>query len=239
MQFEFNWLVRKKSSTPKYLQLANQQVPVLLVKNVRAKRYVLRLRPDGTARVTVPARGTISEAWDFLLRHTHWIEKQIARLSTLTNISNEWEIGTEILFRGQLVKLEDSGDGDVRFSTEEVKISEGSLRKSIQLHLWKIAVSELHKRTCELALLHNVPIKRVRVRNQRSRWGSCSARGTICLNWRLIQTPPYVSDYIILHELMHLRQMNHSKRFWQEVEKVCPDYVAAEKWLKAHSSLLR
>jgi predicted metal-dependent hydrolase len=59
------------------------------------------------------------------------------------------------------------------------------------------------------------------------------------LNWRLIQTPAFVRDYLILHELMHLRHMNHSARFWQEVERVCPDYKTAERWLKQHSALLK
>jgi predicted metal-dependent hydrolase len=59
------------------------------------------------------------------------------------------------------------------------------------------------------------------------------------LNWRLIQTPPFVRDYLILHELMHLRQMNHSARFWHEVERVCTDYNEAERWLKQHSALLK
>jgi hypothetical protein len=77
------------------------------------------------------------------------------------------------------------------------------------------------------------------VRNQKSRWGSCSRRGTISLNWRLIQAPPFVCDYIILHELSHLKEMNHSARFWHEVERVCPDYKMAERWLKQHSVLLK
>jgi predicted metal-dependent hydrolase len=59
------------------------------------------------------------------------------------------------------------------------------------------------------------------------------------LNWRLIQTPPFVRDYIFLHELMHLRQMNHSARFWREVESVCPGYAAAEKWVQQNSALLK
>ena len=63
--------------------------------------------------------------------------------------------------------------------------------------------------------------------------------GTISLNWRLIQTPASVSDYICLHELVHLRQMNHSPGFWREVERVCPDYRMAKHWLKEHSGLLR
>ena len=76
------------------------------------------------------------------------------------------------------------------------------------------------------------------VRNQRSRWGSCSRRGTISLNWRLIQAPVFVRDYLILHELAHLKEMNHSRRFWREVARLCPDFAQAERWLKEHASLL-
>jgi predicted metal-dependent hydrolase len=78
----------------------------------------------------------------------------------------------------------------------------------------------------------------VTVRNQRSRWGSCSRRGTISLNWRLVQTPLFVRDYLVLHELAHLKEMNHSRRFWSEVARLCPDFPEAERWLKQHSRLL-
>ena len=91
----------------------------------------------------------------------------------------------------------------------------------------------------EYAAVHQLPVRRITVRNQRSRWGSCSRRGTISLNWRLIQAPPFVRDYLILHELSHVREMNHSPRFWREVERVCPDYETAERWLKQHSALLK
>jgi predicted metal-dependent hydrolase len=78
----------------------------------------------------------------------------------------------------------------------------------------------------------------VTVRNQRSRWGSCSRRGTISLNWRLVQAPGFVRDYLVLHELAHLKEMNHSRRFWSEVARLCPDFAEAERWLKQHSTLL-
>jgi predicted metal-dependent hydrolase len=81
-------------------------------------------------------------------------------------------------------------------------------------------------------------VRRVTVRSQRTRWGSCSRRGTISLNWRLIQTPAFVQDYIHLHELAHLIEMNHSEKFWRQVERLCPDYLAAERWLKQHRNLL-
>src|SRR5438067_312828 len=82
--------------------------------------------------------------------------------------------------------------------------------------------SEFPPRVMELAALCDLRIQRVTVRDQKSRWGSCSRRATISLNWRLIQTPDFVRDYVILHELMHLREMNHSRRFWRHVQNVCP-----------------
>jgi predicted metal-dependent hydrolase len=106
-------------------------------------------------------------------------------------------------------------------------------------HLWKLAAAELPPKVVEFAAAHQLKVQRIAIRNQRSRWGSCSRRGTISLNWKLIQAPPFVRDYIILHELMHLRQMNHSARFWRQVEGVCPEYKTAEKWLKQNAGLLK
>ena len=105
--------------------------------------------------------------------------------------------------------------------------------------MWKLAAKELPPRVLEHAVAHQLPVRRIAVRNQRSRWGSRSRHGTISLNWRLIQAPPFVRDYLILHELAHLREMNHSARFWREVERVCPSYETAERWLKQHSSMFR
>lgn len=79
---------------------------------------------------------------------------------------------------------------------------------------------------------------RISVRDQKTRWGSCSARGTLSFNWRLMLAPPKVADYVIVHELCHLTYMNHSADFWQKVESVYPDYRAARKWLKDHGNEL-
>jgi len=76
------------------------------------------------------------------------------------------------------------------------------------------------------------------IRDQRTRWGSCSARGRISLNWRLIQMPDRVCDYVLLHELMHLKEANHSRRFWRLVASVCPDYQDSKRWLRTHETLL-
>jgi predicted metal-dependent hydrolase len=112
------------------------------------------------------------------------------------------------------------------------------LRPAIEKHLRELATRELSLRVAELASRHGFTVNRLMVRNQRTRWGSCSRRGTVSLNWRLIQTPDFVRDYIALHELAHLRHMNHSRRFWQEVERLCPDYRIAERWLKQNRGML-
>jgi predicted metal-dependent hydrolase len=128
----------------------------------------------------------------------------------------------------------------VRFGGEAVPLADatGDLRPAIERHLRQLAARELPPRVLELAALHHLPARRVTVRNQRSRWGSCSRRGTISLNWRLVQAPGFVRDYLVLHELAHLKEMNHSRRFWSEVARLCPDFKEAERWLKQHSSLL-
>jgi predicted metal-dependent hydrolase len=89
-------------------------------------------------------------------------------------------------------------------------------------------IPQLHALAARLGL----EVAAVSIRDQRSRWGSCSTRGHIALNYRLIQMPPDVREYILLHELMHLRQPNHSRRFWSLVEKVCPRFRDSERWLK-------
>jgi predicted metal-dependent hydrolase len=105
-------------------------------------------------------------------------------------------------------------------------------RDAIQAHLRRLAERDLPPRTRELAQLHGIAISRVTVRAQKTRWGSCSARGTISLNWRLIHAPPFVQDYLIIHELMHRRQMNHSARYWKLVAEAFPRWREAEAWLK-------
>jgi predicted metal-dependent hydrolase len=152
-------------------------------------------------------------------------------------------LGTEILFRGGRVRLEPGENGEaglVCFGGEAVPVTDAAsdLRPAIERHLRNLAAQELPARVFELAAPHRLPVQRVMVRNQRSRWGSCSRRGTISLNWRLVQTPIFVRDYLVLHELAHLREMNHSRRFWSEVERLCPTFREAERWLKQHSSLL-
>jgi len=200
---------------------------------------VLRLSPEGKARVTIPPRGSVHEGRDFAQRHAGWLENQLRRREANQAMEKQWRIGRPILFRGERVALQvevHEGRQSLRFGEVRlaVKVWTDDWRQFIEAHLRRLAAAELAARTLELAGVHEFIVNRVTVRNQRSRWGSCSRRGTISLNWRLIQAPGFVSDYLILHELAHLKEMNHSRRFWREVERLCPGFAEAEKWLKGH-----
>ncbi|HWI58614.1 MAG TPA: SprT family zinc-dependent metalloprotease [Bacillota bacterium] len=244
MQFELPFSPRRPRSTYEaWLQVGARLVRLWLVANPRARRYVLRLRPDGTARVAIPRGGSAAEAQRFAERHIPWLEQQLLRLAARPARPAAWLLGAEILFRGEPVRLQAGTDGHlgaVCFGNENVRVKDpaADLRPELERYLWQLAVQELSARALELAALHRVAVQRVTVRNQRSRWGSCSRRGTVSLNWRLVQTPPLVRDYIILHELAHFKEMNHSRRFWAEVARLCPEFGQAEGWLKAHPELL-
>lgn len=226
------------------LTIGSRTVPLLLVRNIRARRYILRLRPDGSARVTIPRGGSASEAARFAERHREWLEKQLQKQSTRNTLPKTWAAGKEILFRGETVRLEiRTGENMawIEFGGERVPLDDPNrdLRPIVELHLRKLATRELPSRVMDLASQHKFSVRKISVRNQKSRWGSCSTGGNLSLNWRLVQTPLFVRDYIILHELAHRRVMNHSPRFWREVERICPAYATAEKWLRQNSSLLR
>jgi predicted metal-dependent hydrolase len=219
-------------------------IAVHIVFRVRARRYLLGVRPDGAARLVIPRRGTEAEGLRFLERSEDWLLKRIAQWRSRSESRQPWREGTRFLFRGEEIDLRvETAENGVRLSFADqvvpVPHEVSDYRIAISGHLRRVAERELPIRTRELARLHDISIKRISVRAQKTRWGSCSARGTISLNWRLIQTPPSVVDYIIVHELMHRREMNHSKRYWKLVAAAFPDYRTAEKWLKTSRLELR
>ena len=102
----------------------------------------------------------------------------------------------------------------------------------------KRAAKELPPALLALAGRHAIAVTRVSIRNQRSRWGACSSRGSITLNWRLILVPEFVREYVMIHELMHRREMNHSPRFWRHVAAACPRMIEARRWLRTEGQQL-
>lgn len=221
--------------------VGSRRIPLRVVRHPRARRYLLRPLRDGSARVTIPRGGSLRAAGEFVQRNTAWLEQQLIRLEAQPRKPVIWSVGTEILFRGALTRIETVEPGRIRLGSETVRVADasGDLGPVLKHHLRNLATRELSHRLLELAAGQGLTVRRVTVRSQRTRWGSCSRRGTISLNWRLIQTPEFVRDYICLHELAHLLEMNHSDRFWLQVERMCPDYRAAERWLKQHPGLLQ
>ncbi|WP_225919461.1 M48 family metallopeptidase [Actomonas aquatica] len=216
---------------------------VVYERNLRAKHYRLTLRKDGIAVATIPARGSERAARKFVAEHTDWLKRVRERQRKRPRQAEVWSVGTELLWRGEMLPIRRAAEGppaQVSLGADLFRVPrfEGNLRPTLEAGFLRKAKIELPARTWELAAVTRMDVKRVAVRNQRSRWGSCTEGGVISLNWRLILTPPWVSDYVIYHELMHLREMNHSKRFWAAVAEVCPRWEEAEVWLKKHGSFL-
>jgi hypothetical protein len=213
--------------------------PPLVVEFVRmrrARKYILRVRPDGTLRVTIPRGGSRRDAEAFLTKHRRWAERERVRV-TVQHAPVDWREGDAILFGGERVPLQvertERGRALV-LAGERVRLEDTvmNLRAAAELALRRVAARSLIPRLHELASQHGLTVTRATIRNQRSRWGSCSRRGAIALNFRLVQMPAPVCEYVLLHELMHLRQQNHSIRYWQLVEQVCPWFREAEEWLR-------
>jgi len=225
------------------LEINGTAFSVFYQRNERARRYVLRIDREGRVRVTVPRRGTLAQAQELVSRRHRWLLRHLQRFSELPKRGAPWKHGHEIYLRGVLTPIQmktDTTPPSLRLGTEwtlnlpEGVDTTGDLRPVVEDHLRAIAGVELHARTLELAAEHGVVLQHIRVRSQVSRWGSCSSTGTLSLNWRLIQTTPEVRDYIIIHELMHRRHMNHSPKFWACVAQACPGYTRWERWLKEH-----
>jgi predicted metal-dependent hydrolase len=227
-----------------HLEIRETASPELIfVRSARARNYRLTLRRDGVAVATVPPRGSEREARAFVEQHRDWLARARARQARRPRAAEVWAVGTAVLWRGEMTEIRQAAGGlrpvvCIAADLFRVPAFEGDLRPALEAQFARRAKIELPARTWEFAAQTGANVKHVTVRNQRSRWGSCSAGGTISLNWRLVQTPDSVRDYIIYHELMHLREMNHSDRFWARVEEVCPWWRDAEKWLKRNGSLL-
>ena len=208
----------------------------------KATRYRLSVGRDGAAVLTIPMRGSERQARQFLESQRDWLDRTRSRLSRLPRSAAVWTLGTSVLWRGEWRAIERTPDAaaHVALGEERFRVSrhEGDLRPTLESHFRRAARIELPPRTWELAAVSGVEVREVTVRDQRTRWGSCSTSGQISLNWRLVQAPGFVADYIILHELMHVREMNHSERFWALVEGVCPRRLEAERWLKNHGGAL-
>jgi hypothetical protein len=210
---------------------------IIFKRSAQARSYRLSLGRDGVAIATIPAHGSMKEARRFVELNRDWLSRARERQSRRPRAAQVWTVGTQMLWRGEFHPIRPAATGDrpaVSLGSDVFRVPrlEGDLRPALESRFVRIAKVELPARAWELAAQTRMNVTRVSVRDQRSRWGSCTAAGAISLNWRLVLTPESVRDYIIYHELMHLREMNHSPRFWACVEEVFPRWQEAEAWIK-------
>jgi predicted metal-dependent hydrolase len=210
------------------------------VRHRRARHYILKVLDDGRVRVTVPRGGTRSAAERFVRDKLAWVQRERYRCLLEAARRGPWLNGTKVLWRGTDAVLETRPYGSrlrVLFADQRLMVpasAASDLRPHVERHLQRLAARELPARVREIAAAHGFQPKKVTVRNQRSRWGACSPSGRISLNWRLVQMPPAVRDYVLIHELVHLERPDHSARFWREVERLCPWHQDARRWLRVN-----
>lgn len=213
----------------------------------RARRYVAKIDREGNILLTLPKIGNKREALSFANLHREWLRNEQAKvLEELRNraAAPVLSAGDWIWFRGEQLALrieKDLGRPVLCFGKHRIYIADEAmdLTRPLREYLRQIARQELPERLWKIAeRISNRKVKKVVVRDQRTRWGSCSTSGTISLNWRLVLVPPATRDYVILHELMHTKRFDHSPRFWSLVESVCPRYKSHEAWLREHQDEL-
>ena len=211
---------------------------VHFVRRRGTRRYILRVLEDGSLRVTLPWWGSKREARDFVASQAAWITRQRDRLAQAPD--RRWRAGGAVLVNGApaTLAIDTAMPPRVWCAGEAVAEAPGGddLRPIVERWLRRRALEHLPGELAALAALHRITVTRVTVRNQQSQWGSCSRRGTISLNWRLVQVPAFVREYVLVHELMHRRELNHSARFWRHVAAACPRYVEARRWLRVEGA---
>jgi predicted metal-dependent hydrolase len=232
MQLRLPWDLVRSTPRARQLVVGDTIFPVDIVRHRWARRYIIRVATDGRLRLTVPRGASIDGGLRFAASERDWIAREWRRVRSS---KAAWNVGTLVWYRGEKLPIE-LDDAAIALGPERIPRATmaDDFCQVIESHLRARAATELPPRCLELAAACGLEVSRVSVRDQKSRWGACSPSRTITLNWRLIQMPAGVADYVMLHELMHLRQPNHSRRFWREVDRVCPSWRDSERWLRRH-----
>ncbi len=231
-------LIPAKPAEPKRSSLIidGETVPVTLRRNSNARRFILRLdkRGDGVV-ITLPARGSERKAMDFAASHAGWINKQLSANARSVSFAE----GATLPLRGQdhrivhqpgrrgTVWVPDDEGGEIHVAGRPEHIA-----RRIKDWLKREAKKDLLEASTRYAGLMNTKYTKLTIRDQTTRWGSCSSNGTLSYSWRLILAPTEVLDYVAAHEVAHLLEMNHGPKFWAHVRTHCPSTERSRRWLK-------
>lgn len=228
------------------LELDGRSVDVRVVENPRTSRLTLRLVPASktgeSLKVTVPPGTPDADIDGFLDRNRAWAAARVARLPAVLRIQD----GATIPLRGVPHRIMHSGIGRgiVSIGMEEdgpvIRVfgDPRFLPRKVGDFLKRQARQDLTKAVAHYSNALDVKAKSITLRDTTSRWGSCSSSGALNFSWRIILAPPEALNYLAAHEVAHLREMNHSDRFWSLVEQVCPDMEAQKAWLRTHGTKL-
>lgn len=216
-----------------------EPVTVALKRHPRARRMSLKVDPAlGGPVLTLPRRTSRRAAERFVLEHEDWLARAIADLPPTTDFAD----GTELTVMGERLTVRHRPDkrAGVRRSGDEIEVSGRieHLPRRLTDFLKKHAKAEIGAVARDLAAQLGAAPGRITVRDTRSRWGSCSARGDLSFSWRLILAPPDVMHYVAAHEVAHLRHMDHSPAFWRTVASLHPDYERTRRWLSENGAAL-
>jgi len=211
---------------------------VRITKHSKARRITLRIDSDGLPRITIPRYGSTKTAIKFAREKTDWINKHKftqphirsgAKLGDKFVIEIVPEDSTKILgIDSNIVRIPTSISSNHFDASTQSLLSE-NLIKYLRSH----AKSVLPSRLEEQSSTHNIPINRIAVKKMRSRWGSCTSNKNINLSLFLVQLNDRLIDYVLIHELCHIKNMNHSKAFWKSIEEKLPDFKQSRSELKS------
>jgi predicted metal-dependent hydrolase len=229
----------RKVPPPELLRIEGRAVEVNVRLNPRARRLIVKVHPTtGEITVTAPSQRALDKALEFARGQHDWIATQLSRVPVPVSLN----AGSLVPFKGRdhIVREGESGQGSV-WAEEDVLYVSGTKAhhpRRIVDFLKKEARKEFEARTLEYGARIGMRHKRITVRDTASRWGSCSAQRSLSYSWRLILAPAFVLDYVVAHEVAHMREMNHGPAFWKLVRDLVGDPRKAQNWLRDHGAAL-
>jgi predicted metal-dependent hydrolase len=243
MFFTKNVFFTKKPPSPtrhELLRIDGRMLEVRVRLNPRARRMIVKVNPTtGEVSVTVPSRRGLSAALEFARGEKDWIARQLAKAPGAVALAP----GAALPFRGVRHEIRAAAKGPSPVWVQDgaiwVRGREVHAPRRVLDFLKGEARKAFEVRVLDYALRLEVKPSRITVRDTASRWGSCSSARSLSFSWRLILAPDFVLDYVVAHEVAHLREMNHSPRFWAHVKSLVADIDAPQGWLRAHGRELQ
>ena len=217
----------------------NLNIHVLIRKNKLSRNYKLTFdKKKIQGLVSIPKHISFKNGLEFAQENIEWLSHEVNKLYPLILIEN----GSSLSIRGKKAKLIFEKDKNHKIIISENKIAiksdRGNYKKILQQWLRDQILCDSRYFIKLISKQINLNINEIKLSNSFNYWGSCNTKGIIHLNWRLIFAPTSVLKYIIVHEVCHLKEFNHTKKFWELVKKMCPDYKDQIKWLKKNDSYL-